>query len=186
MTTEMGMQPGYTRPLPPPLEEQLDGIGFQFPTIQSQKEAASLPEEILGSSRKHFGREVLWQPENELYASMVKQVRVPPKVDFPDKLWFFVTSDWDVFSNVGTLEEWWRLGNLKVDSIKSIMRRFEQDEVPGLQVFFHYPPDELVREYGDPRGTRIYSTAGDLMSLYLGKYCEDLWRKRAYSGDARP
>jgi hypothetical protein len=147
-------------------------IEYLRPTVE---EVASLPEEILGPSRKHLGREVLWQPESELYASVVKQGGAPPKADFPDMMWFFVTSDWDVFSNVGTLEEWWRLGNLKVDSIESIIRRFEQDEVPGLEVLFGYPPERLTREYGDPQGTRVYSTAGDLLSLYLGKHCEDLW-----------
>ncbi len=58
---------------------------------------------------------------------------------------------------------------MKVDSIKTIMRRFEHDYVSGLQVLFHYPPDELAREYGDPRSTRVYSTKSDLLSLYLAK-----------------
>ncbi len=93
-----------------------------------------------------------------------------------ETLCFFATSNWDVFSNVGTLEEWWKLGNLRVDSVDTIMRRFEQDEVPGLQTLLHCPPSRLAEEHGDPDGRKIYSTAGDLLSLYRERHCERTWQ----------
>ncbi len=43
----------------------------------------------------------------------------------------------------------------------------------------------LAGEYGDPRGKRVYSTRSDLLSLCLGKHCEDTWQKRARSGRVR-
>jgi len=75
---------------------------------------------------------------------------------------------------VGTFEPWWRLGNLEVDSVETIIRRFEKDEILGLDVLLNYPRDRLVREYGDPNGLKIYSAKDDLLSLYLAKHCEKM------------
>ena len=144
-------------------------------------EVMSLPEAILEPSRKHFRRDILWHSESELYASILKDNTISPRDERvlaePSSFWFFITNDWDVFSNVGTLEPWWRLGNLKVDSVEMIMRRFEKDEIPGLDVLLNYPRDRLAREYGDPKGLKIYSAKDDLLSLYLAKHCEETWEK---------
>ncbi len=35
------------------------------------------------------------------------------------------------------------------------MRRFEKDEILGLDVLLNYPGDKLAREYGDPNGPKI-------------------------------
>lgn len=152
-------------------------IEYLRPTVE---EVVSLPKEILESSTRHFGTEILWQPESELYASLLEDEETPPKdervLSEPSWFWFFVTNSWDVFSNVGTLEPWWRLGNLKVDSVETIMRRFEQDRILGLEVLLHYPRSRLATEYGDPYGTKIYSTKDDLLSLYRAEHCESIWR----------
>ncbi len=149
------------------------------PTVD---EVISLPEAILGPSRKHLRRGILWQPESELYTSLLKDDRLHPRDERvlaePSSFWFFVTNDWDVFSNVGTLESWWRLGNLKADSVETIMQRFEKDEILGLDTLLNYPRDRLAREYGDPNGLKIYSAKDDLLSLYMAKYCEETWEKR--------
>ena len=145
------------------------------PTLE---EVASLPEGILEPSRKHFGRKALWQPERELLVPILGE-EIPPEGEevIPDSLWFHVTNSWDVFSNVGTLDEWWMLGNLKSDSVETIMRRFERDEVLGLEILLHYPPDKLAVEYGDPHGRKIYSDRGDLLASYYAAHCEKTWRK---------
>ena len=153
-------------------------IEYLRPTTEEVK---SLPEAILEPSKKHFRRDILWQSESELYASILKDEEIRPRdervLGEPQQFWFFVTNDWDVFSNVGTLEPWWRLGNLKVDSVETIMRRFEKDEILGLDVLLNYPRDKLAREYGDPNGLKIYSGKGDLLNLYLSKYCEGSFHK---------
>ncbi len=144
------------------------------------KEVTSLPEDLLGSSRKHLGKDILWQTESELYSSILKDEGIYPKdegvLDEPQMFWFFVDNNWDVFSNVGTLEPWWRLGNLKTDSVASIMRRFEQDEVPGLEVLLNHSRRGLAEEYGNPHGTKVYSGKKDLLSLYHARHCEKIWK----------
>ena len=162
---------------PPSPDYEARKIEYLRPTIG---EVADLPEEILEASRKHFKKETLWQPESELRVSILNNGEEPPSGEeiLPERLWFFVTNNWDVFSNVGTLEEWWRLGNMKEDSVETIIRRFEHDEVLGLEVLFQYSPKKLAEEYGDPQGRKIYSVKGDLLSLYRGEHCERVWNRR--------
>ena len=142
----------------------------------TEEEVASLPQDILEASRRHFGTGTLWKTESELYKSIMENGANLPAdesvLSEPSRFWFFVTNDWDVFSNVGTLEPWWKLGNMKADSVDTIMRRFEQDEILGLDVLLHYPQSKLAVEYGDSQGKKIYSGKVDLLDLYHAKHCE--------------
>ena len=160
---------------PPDPEHEGRKIEYLRPTAE---ELTSLAGWILEPSKKHFGSDILWQTESELYASIIEE-----KLDIPDNenilsepshFWFFVTNNWDVFSNVGTLEPWWCLGNLRKDSVETIMRRFERDEIPGLDALYHYPYRKLAEEYGNPHGRKIYSGKTDLVSLYLARHCEKM------------
>jgi hypothetical protein len=143
------------------------------------EETAELPSAILDPSRKHLGREVLWHTEAAYYAELLAGDGTSVDADaVPEALWFFVCGNWDVFANIGTLEDWWCLGNLKRDALESIFYRFENDESLGLKTFFGDSPRELARQYGNPEGQRIYSSKGDLLSLYRGLHCERLWKRR--------
>lgn len=94
----------------------------------------------------------------------------------PEVLWLFVCGNWDVFANLGTLEDWWRLGNFKQDTVNSIVRKFENDETLGLKSLFYKLPQELAKQYGNPTGQKVYSSKGDLLSLYRGQYCAEEWK----------
>jgi len=148
-----------------------DGEGRRIehlrPTID---QVQALPAEVIESSRKHLGRDTLWFTEADLISQILEQRSWAPEP--PPMLWFFVLNNWDVYPNVGTLEPWWKLGNLKQDAVEAILCRFERDESPGLQALFHYPADRLAREYGDSIGQKVYSAQGDLVSLYLARHCD--------------
>jgi len=148
------------------------------PTLDEVK---SLPQELLESSEKHLDKSFLWKPESELYTSILEKEMTPPEdesvLDEPSVFWFFVTNNWDVFSNVGTLEPWWKLGNLKIDQVETIMQRFEHNKILGLDILYNYPHDKLASEYGDARGKKIYSGDKDLLFLYHARYCEAIWGK---------
>lgn len=142
-------------------------------------QVTDLPEAILAHSRVHLGRDVLWHTEETLYAEILNCAGSDnSEVHLPEIVWFFVCDNWNVFTNVGTLEPWWCLGNLKQDSVKTIIRRFENNDVPGLDVMFHESPIRLVESYGDPKGQKVYSGKEDLLSLYRGLYCEKEWNSR--------
>lgn len=139
-------------------------------------QVTGLPEAILAPTRKHFGRDRLWHTEEALYAQIQSEEgtnrREPP---LPTAVWFFVCSNWDVYANLGTLEPWWRLGNLKQDTVEAIIRTFEHDKVPGLRVLFHESDAVLAQRYGDSTGQRVYSSKGDLLSRYRAEHCEGEW-----------
>lgn len=153
-------------------------IEYLRPTVE---EVAALPEAILAPSWQHFGKEILWQPESELYQEILRNGDTPPSPEavLPNEFpVFIITGNWDVYTNIGTLESWWQLGNLQEDTVETLFRRYEEDDVLGLQVLLHTPPRELAQQYGDREGSKIYTGRDDLLSLYLAKHCEQIWRNR--------
>jgi hypothetical protein len=146
------------------------------PLRPTADQVADLPVAILAPTRRHFGTDVLWQTEEALCS----QIRGGDDAErgrdhLPDMPWFLVCSNWDVFANVGTLEPWYCLGNLQHESFESIVRRFEDDVVLGLQAQFRESSVRLVERYGDPQGQKIYSGQEDLLTLYRARHCEKAW-----------
>ncbi len=137
-------------------------------------QVSDLPEDILASSRKHLEKETLWRTEAELVSEIISAPE--EKEELPEKLWFFVCGNWDVYANIGTLEPWWCLGNLKRDSVESIIRRYELDKVSGLKALFHQSPANLAGKYGNPDGQRIYSCRDSLLCRYREAHCKSEWR----------
>ena len=160
---------------PPGPDHEARRIEHLRPTAE---QVAALPEAIMAPSRKHFERDLLWHTEETLVAEILNGDGPEGGTNLPDVLWFFVCANWDIFANVGTLEPWYRLGNLRQDSVESIVRRYEEDSVLGLTVQFHESPAGLAERYGDPRGQKVYSGQEDLLSLYRSKHCEMKWNRR--------
>jgi len=84
-----------------------------------------------------------------------------PLAEMPGTLAFMVTPELDVYSNLGEPSPAWRLGSLReraspAGGLDAILRRFERDEVPGLQAMFHVPISELARSYGRPESRLLY------------------------------
>jgi hypothetical protein len=158
---------------PPGPDHEARRIEHLRPTAD---QLAELPSAILEPTRRHFGTDVLWETEQVLYERILGgDETVASEDSLPEVLWFLVCHNWEVFANVGTLEPWWRLGNLKVDPVASIIRTFEDARALGLHVQFHEPRAELAARYGDPQGQRVYSTIGDLLLLYRARRCEAEW-----------
>ena len=203
MLLDAGMTPRWqiflTTKLLPELEdllalrEKIAGPGEKFPVFlnlpgpdgEAEKierlrptndQLSALPESLLEKSRKHLGESVLWRTEEELCARILSS---PDGVEtMPEQLWFFICSNWDVYSNIGTLEPWWCLGNLKTDSVDTILRRYENNEVPGLKTLNHISPAYLVKEFGNAHGLKIYSNRHDLLALYSEKLCRREWSQK--------
>jgi hypothetical protein len=56
-----------------------------------------------------------------------------------------------------------------------IIRRYERDAVPGLQVLFHVPVSELARAYGRPESRLLYER-DDLITRWLRMWAEEQYR----------
>jgi len=87
-----------------------------------------------------------------------------PLAEMPGTLAFMVTPELDVYSNLGEPSPAWRLGNLR--GLDAILRRFEHDEVAGLQAMFHVPISELARSYGRPESRLLYER-DDLITRWI-------------------
>lgn len=137
-------------------------------------EVAGLPGELLAASRRHLGRERLWATEGELWHEIVAAPpRYPHTYTPPEPLCFYVLANWDVYTNVGTLEPGWRLGNLRREPAAALLARYEAGDLPGLRAIYGLSAMSLAWRYGDPDGQRLYSSADDLLALYLARYLHD-------------
>ena len=94
----------------------------------------------------------------------------------PEHLAFEVAADLDVFPNIEEMTPWWKLGNLKTDSIGDIMQRFEADEPLGMQAHFHVPVSELAEKYGQRESRKVY-TANDLKIRLVRQWAQSEWER---------
>ena len=52
------------------------------------------------------------------------------------------------------------------------------DAAGARTALLHESVVPLAEKYGDPAGKKIFSSKGDLLSLYLGGHCEREWNRR--------
>lgn len=164
-----------------PLEEvnEVSSLEKGPPEIVEEKEMktdvlkaiAMLPEKermvttlfyINGYSQKEIGE--------FLGVTAGEEVSFPYAYSYPEELGFFVTSEFDLFSNIGELAPWWKLGNLKKDNLDSIIDKFENNKTPGLHAIYNIPVSELAERFGRQKSKRIYSPAG-LKIRWIRMWC---------------
>ena len=142
-------------------------IEYLRPTLNDTE---SIPEDIVKASQQYFGTKI-WHTEGALISQILEEEDTY-LYSYPDIFAFYITQRWDVFSNMGTLEPWWFLGNIKTDSVHTILHRFEHNYPLGFNTMVHVSPKELAKKFGNPQSTLIYTDKNDLKALYLAKYCE--------------
>ena len=146
----------------------LRGEGWNIEDIcVDQDDLDDIPAPLLASTRKHFGGTIDWEPESVLTEKIMGGMAVPPYV--PDQTWFFINSEFDLFSNYGDLDEHWRLGNFRVESVTAMMENFQSDTPPGLHATFHASPAGLAERFGRKDSRRLYD-AGDLLGRWVHLY----------------
>ena len=136
------------------------------------EDVASIPGELIRSTEDYTGKPFRWATEAEWISEVLSKPDRPVGLDYPKDLWFNVDSLWDVYPNVGSLEPWWRLGNLRRDSPASLFGRFLHDGAPALRGARDLSMHEAARRYGDPRGGRMFGSETDLQQLWLERWCE--------------
>jgi hypothetical protein len=141
----------------------------------------AVPAQLIESTRRHYhGRERLWCTEGELVPEILtNEETFPYAYSYPERLWMEIKSNWDVFANLGAYDEWWRIGNLRTDSVAAIVARFEQNECAGLRTIYSMSPRKLAKRYGDSEGDRICTDSDDLLSLYVARHCQEITRLRS-------
>jgi len=135
-----------------------DGEAFHLEDIRATKDSVKkIPPYLKSKTLEHYKCEslddVFGFEESDLLDEMLKKDQASN--EYPN-LVFFISPDFDVFSNIGEPLRWWSLGNIKKESINIIMDRFINDSVPGLHVNFKIPVAELASRYGRKDGKGLY------------------------------
>jgi len=157
---------------PPGPDGEGRNIEHLRPTLE---ELGGVPEDLIASTKRHGKRDVLWRPERDWHAEILREQDPKPySFVLPEGLTFYVKGDFDVYANIGPLEPPWRLGNLKSDGVATIIDAYEDNRPLAMRAMHTVAPSELARRFGDPQSTRVYETADDLRLLYLYRYCDRL------------
>lgn len=149
----------------------LVGEGMNLAHLSAEESDLELiPEEIVEATARHFGNTNAWISEREYIARLNETdegLTTPFKPVQP--LVFFVLSNWDVYSNQGTLQPWWKLGNMKIDTVENIIGNYENNLPPGMQTNLALSARDLARRYGNPDSRMIVN---DVQCYWLEKHCK--------------
>jgi hypothetical protein len=144
--------------------EQLQGIRL------TAGDAALIPRQLIASTEQYTGKPFEPRTESDWVHEIISGQDALLGLDYPGELWFFVTSDWSVYSNLGTLEPWWKLGNLIVDGPWAVLSAFRNDTPVALEAGRELMLHEAAGTFGDPSGQRLYLSRTDLHQLWLELY----------------
>jgi MoaA/NifB/PqqE/SkfB family radical SAM enzyme len=136
-------------------------------------ELGVIPADLVESTKKHFGRDI-FTSERELRAS-IREDGHGPACGPGELLWLFVTGGMDVYSNIGSLESWWRIGNLRTDSLNTIMHKLENNEALALSLNYGMDARDLLDQHGDDDSMRAYSSRHEILAKYLEDHCQQEW-----------
>ena len=89
-------------------------------------------------------------------------------------LWFFITSDWNVYPNFMNIAPWWKLGNIKKDGWENILSNYIEDKCLGLKTYKNETSKSIVNNYADKRGEKIYMNKNELIRFLIGKHCRNI------------
>jgi hypothetical protein len=156
-----------------------DGEAWDIEHLRPDVDVTSnIPDYLVEKTKAHFGassiEEALGYAEADLIPQLLDDSQ--PYAWRPEHLAFMVTPDLDVFSNIAEPMPWWRLGNLKIDGVDGIMRRFESDDTPGMYAHFHVPISTLADTYGQRESRKIYHI-GDLKIRLVRQWAQNQWEK---------
>ena len=121
-------------------------------------------------SQKHFGKGYDLHAESELTKELIENgdyTAIPGN----KWLWFNITSSWDVYPNFMGIAPWWKLGNLKSDSWKTVLKNYKENKNLGLKVMTEVPIKELAKRYGNKNGNKLYYGKGEFIEYLVEKYC---------------
>jgi hypothetical protein len=155
-----------------------DGEAWNIEDLRpTAKDLVQVPSELRESSEHYLGGPI-GEAEGAIISRVLDDDPVfPSAYELPEELCFYVTSSFDVFSNIGELAPWWKLGNLEQDDISRIIDVLENNRVLGLHANYNISAAELAWHYGRRDGEHIYDP-GDLPIRWVRMWCQSTFPQR--------
>lgn len=153
----------------PSPEGEAEFIEDLRPTID---QASVIPKELIDATKQHNPALCAWKTVGERVREILdsNEDHYPYAWSYEGMPWFIVKPGWDVYSNFGTENPWWKLGNLRQDSVQTTVERFENNRTLALHTIYNVPLRELAKRYGDTESRLIYD---DVENLWLARYCRE-------------
>ncbi len=134
-----------------------------------------IPEATIEYTKKHFNVEnimdVFGRTERELYDELLKDNSIDTFVS--DKPVFYIDKDFNVYPNISAPENFWLLGNLKLDGAEIVLKNYKSSDSVAQRVRKTVPLCDIVRKTGDHESLKLF-TKPDYKIYLLNKYCRNL------------
>lgn len=157
-----------------------EGNGFDNhhlrPNLEDQQ---FIPKLLWDKTQEHFGKEWRLYTESELLSEILARNDNRTPAPKNHNLFFFVTSDWSVYPNLGEIAPWWKIGNLKQNSWKEILDNYKNNASLGLNILNNTTNKELALRFGDLSGSKLFMSEEELVSYYVAKACRALAKEKA-------
>ena len=143
-----------------------EGNGFAIDNLRiDESDTVLIPNSLIDICRE--GTELLGQPEYVLLEPMLQE-DTPPNMSASVHS-VSVNANFDVYPNIAEPTEWWRLGNLHVDGIDTIIRAYRDETTPGMKANREKPIRELALKYGNLNSKKLYHK-DDLICRFMHQW----------------
>lgn len=84
----------------------------------------------------------------------------------------FISNNYDVFFNFTHMSKEWKIGNLKTDNQKELLRRIVEEDIPAINLARQITMKELVTMYGNTQSNKAFQL-DDYKDYLLNRYVEE-------------
>jgi hypothetical protein len=147
-----------------------EGEAFHIEHLRpTARDVATVPKRLERATRLHLKTDTPFgEPEGTLVRRALRGEWMPEPYQ-PPLLWLNVSPDLGVYPGHVESSPWWRLGNLREQSVREVVEAYEGDKAPGLHATHRLPPQELAERFGRRYGRRLYQPV-DLHARWVGEW----------------
>lgn len=131
-----------------------------------------IPQSLIEHTLRYFHKtsieEVFGKTEQILYEQLIKNHSTASYVS-PTPV-FYVDREFHVYPNIAPPEPSWLLGNLKTDSMETILENYTESKSVAQHTRLTVPLCKIVESQGDCKSQRLFSE-GDYVEYLLNTYC---------------
>lgn len=82
---------------------------------------------------------------------------------------FYVTNDFSVYPNISNIAPWWKLGNIKENTVDEIIYNYQNNKAIAMNISNTVPIYEIVRKVGNKNSNKLFSK-NDYYDYLINQY----------------